>query len=41
MSIYNGFATRQQETKYNSLIEYALIALKKRLLKFYKKENCD
>lgn len=35
MSVYSGFATRQQEHKYNSLIETLVIALKKRLIKFY------
>ena len=37
MSVYSGFATRNQEQKYNSLIEILLIALKKRLIKFYNK----
>ena len=41
MSIYSGFATRQQEHKYNSLLETLVIALKKRLIKFYSQEECD
>lgn len=35
MSVYSGFATRQQETKYNGLMETLLLALKKRVIKFY------
>ena len=41
MSVYSGFATRQQETKYNSLLENLVIALKKRVIKFYNQEPCD
>lgn len=41
MSVYSGFATRQQESKYNNLLENLVIALKKRLLKFYSQEACD
>lgn len=41
MSVYSGFATRQQESKYNTLIENLVIALKKRVIKFYNNEACD
>jgi hypothetical protein len=41
MSVYSGFATRQQEHKYNNLIETLVIALKKRVIKFYAGEACD
>lgn len=41
MSVYSGFATRHQEHKYNSLIETLIIALKKRIIKFYQGEECD
>ena len=41
MSVYSGFATRQQETKYNNLIENLVIALKKRIIKFYNQDPCD
>ena len=41
MSVYSGFATRHQEHKYNTLLETLLIALKKRLMKFYAEEECD
>ena len=41
MSVYSGFATRQQETKYNNLIENLVIALKKRIIKFYTQDPCD
>lgn len=41
MSVYSGFATRQQELKYNGLLENLVIALKKRLIKFYNQEPCD
>jgi hypothetical protein len=41
MSIYSGFATRQQEHKYNSLLETLIIALKKRIIKFYNREEAD
>ena len=41
MSVYSGFATRQQETKYNGLVENLVIALKKRVIKFYRGEACD
>jgi len=41
MSIYSGFATRQQEHKYNNLIETLIIALKKRIQKFYLGDGCD
>lgn len=41
MSVYSGFATRQQEHKYNNLIETLIIALKKRIMKFYEGDGCD
>lgn len=41
MSVYSGFATRQQESKYNGLVENLVIALKKRLIKFYNQDPCD
>jgi hypothetical protein len=41
MSIYSGFATRQQESYYNKLIEGLITILTKRVLKFYKTEKCD
>ncbi len=41
MSVYSGFATRTQETYYNHLLETLIIALKKRLLKVYRKEPVD
>lgn len=41
MSIYSGFATRQQQHKYNTLVETLIIALKKRIIKFYNQEQTD
>jgi hypothetical protein len=41
MSVYSGFATRAQESKYNGLLETLVITLKKRILKFYAGEGCD
>ena len=41
MSVYSGFATRGQENKYNFLLETLLVTLKKRIMKFYKQEECD
>lgn len=41
MSVYSGFATRQQEHKYNNLVETLIIAMKKRIIKFYAGEECD
>ena len=41
MSVYSGFATRKQENKYNNLLENLVIAMKKRLIKFYNQEACD
>lgn len=41
MSVYSGFATRQQELKYNNLLENLVIAFKKRIMKFYNNELCD
>lgn len=39
MSVYSGFATRQQETFYNKLIEKTLSMLGTRLIYFYKNES--
>lgn len=41
MSVYSGFATRAQESKYNGLLEMLVITLKKRVVKFYAGEACD
>lgn len=41
MSIYSGFATRQQEEAYDSLAEDLVYVLQKRLLKFYHNEQAD
>jgi hypothetical protein len=41
MSVYSGFATRAQESKYNGLLETLVITMKKRILKFYAGEACD
>lgn len=41
MSVYSGFATRAQESKYNGLLETLIITLKKRIVKFYAGESCD
>ncbi len=41
MSIYSGFATRQQEEIYDSYLEGVINLLQRRLLKFYKKETAD
>lgn len=39
MSVYSGFATRAQETDYDSLLLNVLSLLSLRLIKFYKGEN--
>ncbi len=41
MSVYSGFATRQQEKRYNECLEYALAILTKRVLRFYRGESCS
>ena len=41
MSIYSGFATRQQEQTYDSCVESIIFILQKRLLKFYRNEKAD
>ena len=41
MSVYSGFATRQQEQRYNDCLEALLSALTKRLVKFYTQETCQ
>jgi hypothetical protein len=41
MSIYNGFISHDQEGRYYELIKYLVLALEKRLLKFYKGEQCN
>ena len=41
MSIYSGFATRQQEEVYDNCIESMIYILQKRLLKFYQHEKAD
>jgi len=38
MSVYSGFATRQQETFYNKLIEKAFNLMTNRLMMFFKNE---
>ena len=41
MSIYSGFATRQQEETYDHCINSLLYILQKRILKFYTNEKTD
>lgn len=41
MSIYSGFATREQETLYDETITSLLRMLCRRLLKFYENEHSD
>jgi hypothetical protein len=41
MSIYNGFISRQQEHKYYEIVKHLVMALQKRLFKFYAGEDCD
>lgn len=41
MSIYSGFATRQQEQSYDSLILDLISVLQRRIIKFYVGEDAD
>jgi hypothetical protein len=41
MSIYNGFVNHDQESRYYELIKYLVLALEKRLIKFYRGEQCN
>jgi hypothetical protein len=41
MSVYSGFATRQQEKRYNECLEYVLTMMTKRLIRFYLGETCN
>lgn len=41
MSIYNGFVNHEQELKYYELIKHLVMALQKRLIKFYRDEPAD
>lgn len=41
MSVYSGFGTRVMENQYNSLLSLLILTLSKRLVKFYKQENCN
>ena len=41
MSIYSGFATRQQEQTYNTLALDLFDVLQRRLLKFYLGQEVD
>lgn len=41
MSLYNGFVSKEQESKYYTLVHYLLQAVTKRLLKFYAGEPCN
>ena len=41
MSIYSGFATRQQEEHYDQLVDDLIFVLQKRLLKFYNRQEAD
>jgi hypothetical protein len=41
MSIYNGFVNHEQETRYYELVKYLVLALEKRLVKFYKGEQVN
>lgn len=41
MSVYSGFATRNQEMVYDSLIGNLLAAMALRIVKFYKQEAVD
>lgn len=41
MSIYSGFATRQQEQAYNNLILDLISVLQRRIIKFYVGEETD
>ena len=41
MSIYSGFATRQQEHAYDNLLVDLVSVLQKRIIKFYTGEEAD
>lgn len=41
MSIYSGFATRQQEHAYDHLLLDLIMVLQKRVIKFYTGEDAD
>jgi hypothetical protein len=41
MSIYSGFATRQQEQAYDSIVCDLIEVLQRRLIKFYAGEDAD
>jgi hypothetical protein len=41
MSIYSGFATRQQEEAYDENINSLLYILQKRIIKFFKGEKVN
>lgn len=41
MSIYSGFATRQQEQTYDNLIVDLISVLQRRIIKFYVGEDAD
>jgi len=41
MSVYSGFATRQQEQFYNKLVEKSLTMLSTRLIAYLKGINTD
>lgn len=41
MSIYSGFATRNQELLYDTLIGNVIAALSLRIVKFYRQEQVD
>lgn len=41
MSIYSGFATRQQEQTYDGLLHDLLDVLQRRLIKFYTGKEAD
>lgn len=41
MSVYSGFATRKQELSYAELAESLVMALVRRLTKFYQAAPCN
>ena len=41
MSIYSGFATRQQEQAYDSLVADLIQVLQRRVVKFYAGQEAD
>ncbi len=41
MSIYSGFATRQQEEAYNEAVSSVIYILQKRLVKFFRGEAAN